>query len=93
MTTTQLPDPTSLSLDELRALRHQLQLEDDAVSYARRVAQARLDQVVGRRAPPRLVGKGSNQDDTHAHPRGHDTGVDGSWESRTARRARHGVSP
>lgn len=45
MTTTQLPDPRSLSLDELRALRHQLQLEDDAVSYARRVAQARLDLV------------------------------------------------
>lgn len=45
MTTTQLPDPTSLSLDELRSLRQQLQLEDDAVSYARRVAQARLDLV------------------------------------------------
>ena len=45
MTTTQLPDPTNLSLDELRSLRHQLQLEDDAVSYARRVAQARLDLV------------------------------------------------
>ncbi len=45
MTTTQLPDPASLSLDELRGLRNQLQLEDDAVSYARRVAQARLDLV------------------------------------------------
>ncbi len=45
MTTTQLPDPTNLSLDELRSLRQQLQLEDDAVSYARRVAQARLDLV------------------------------------------------
>ena len=45
MTTTQLPDPTNLSLDELRSLRHQLQLEDDGVSYARRVAQARLDLV------------------------------------------------
>ena len=45
MTTTQLPDPASLSLDELRSLRHRLQLEDDAVSYARRVAQARLDLV------------------------------------------------
>ena len=30
---------------ELRSLRQQLQLEDDAVSYARRVAQARLDLV------------------------------------------------
>jgi hypothetical protein len=38
VTTTQLPDPASLSLDELRSLRNQLQLEDDAVSYARRVA-------------------------------------------------------
>jgi hypothetical protein len=45
VTTTELPDPTELSLDELRSLRHQLQLEDDAVSYARRVAQARLDLV------------------------------------------------
>ena len=45
MTTTQLPDPASLSLDELRGLRQQLQLEDDVVSYARRVAQARLDLV------------------------------------------------
>jgi hypothetical protein len=39
------PDPGSLSLLELRSLRQRLQLEDDAVSYARRVAQARLDLV------------------------------------------------
>lgn len=43
------PDPTdapsSLSLADLRALRNRLQDEDDAVSYARRVAQARLDLV------------------------------------------------
>jgi len=45
VTTTQLPDPADLSLDDLRNLRQQLQLEDDAVSYARRVAQARLDLV------------------------------------------------
>lgn len=45
MTTTQFPDPRDLSLDELRRLRQQLQHEDDAVSYARRVAQARLDLV------------------------------------------------
>jgi hypothetical protein len=45
VTTTPLPDPASLSLDELRSLRNQLQLEDDVVSYARRVAQARLDLV------------------------------------------------
>jgi hypothetical protein len=39
------PDPKELSLSELRGLRQQLQHEDDAVSYARRVAQARLDLV------------------------------------------------
>ena len=38
-------DPESLSLDELRELRNQLQGEDDVVSYVRRVAQARLDLV------------------------------------------------
>lgn len=38
-------DPRSLSLDELRALRAEMQHEDDVVSYARRVAQARLDLV------------------------------------------------
>jgi hypothetical protein len=38
-------DPQSLSLDELRRLRNQLQTEDDVVSYVRRVAQARLDLV------------------------------------------------
>lgn len=43
--TTVSPDPADLSLDDLRALRQQLQHEDDVVSYARRVAQARLDLV------------------------------------------------
>lgn len=38
-------DPSELSLQELRALRQQLQHEDDAVAFARRVAQARLDLV------------------------------------------------
>ncbi len=38
-------DPTTLSLDELRSLRTQMQQRDDVVSYARRVAQARLDLV------------------------------------------------
>jgi hypothetical protein len=38
-------DPQALSLDELRALRNELQNEDDVVSYVRRVAQARLDLV------------------------------------------------
>lgn len=38
-------DPASLSLDALRELRGQMQQRDDVVSYARRVAQARLDLV------------------------------------------------
>lgn len=38
-------DPATLSLDELRSLRTELQERDDVVSYARRVAQARLDLV------------------------------------------------
>lgn len=38
-------DPQSLSLEELRAMRNQLQSEDDVVSYVRRVAQARVDLV------------------------------------------------
>lgn len=38
-------DPRSLSLDDLRDMRNQLQSEDDVVSYVRRVAQARLDLV------------------------------------------------
>lgn len=50
MNTTQFPDPGDLTLDELRGLRQRLQLEDDAVSYARRVAQARLDLVTAEAA-------------------------------------------
>ncbi len=38
-------DPKTLSLDELRSLRAELQRRDDVVSYARRVAQARFDLV------------------------------------------------
>lgn len=38
-------DPRSLSLPELRALRADLQQQDDAVSYVRRLVQARLDLV------------------------------------------------
>ena len=45
MTTIEMPDPHEMSLTELRSLRQRLQREDDAVSYARRVAQARLDLV------------------------------------------------
>jgi hypothetical protein len=36
-------NPSDLSLEELRRVRNALQSEDDVVSYARRVAQARLD--------------------------------------------------
>jgi hypothetical protein len=45
VTTENVIDPRSLSLDELRSLRNQLQSEDDEVSYVRRVAQARVDLV------------------------------------------------
>lgn len=38
-------DPTALSLDDLRATRVRLQGEDDAVSFVRRITQARLDLV------------------------------------------------
>jgi hypothetical protein len=36
-------DPSRLELGELRSLRSTLQREDDAVSFVRRMAQARLD--------------------------------------------------
>ena len=36
-------EPGTLALDDLRALRTALQHEDDAISYVRRLAQARLD--------------------------------------------------
>jgi RsiG-like len=39
-------DPSGLTLEELRALRAQLQHDDDAVSYVRRFVQARLDLVL-----------------------------------------------
>lgn len=58
MTTT--PEPSEMSLDELRSLRQELQREDDVVSYARRVAQARLDLVkteLGRREDGREIGE------------------------------------
>ncbi len=38
-------DPTELSLTDLRAMRADLQRADDAVSYVRRLVQARLDMV------------------------------------------------
>jgi hypothetical protein len=39
-------DPRDLSLDELRRTRAQLQADDDALSYVRRLVQARLDLVL-----------------------------------------------
>lgn len=36
-------DPSELHIDELRASRARLQADDDALSYVRRLAQARLD--------------------------------------------------
>lgn len=50
MTIIETPEPSGLTLSELRGLRQQLQHEDDAVSYARRVAQARLDLVASEAA-------------------------------------------
>jgi hypothetical protein len=41
----EMVDPRQFSLVELRALRAKLQNDDDAVSYVRRLAQARLDLV------------------------------------------------
>ncbi len=52
-------DLQALSLDELRAERNRLQHEDDAVSYVRRIAQARLDLVA---AELRQSGDNSNED-------------------------------
>ena len=53
-------DPRALSLDELRALRNRLQMEDDEVSYVRRVAQARVDLV---RAEAHRRDRGESTDD------------------------------
>src|SRR6188768_3594293 len=53
-------DPRALSLDELRALRNRLQMEDDEVSYVRRVAQARVDLV---RAESHRRNRGESSDD------------------------------
>lgn len=53
-------DPRALSLDELRSLRNRLQVEDDEVSYVRRVAQARVDLV---RAEAHRRDRGESNDD------------------------------
>ena len=55
-------EPRQLSLVELRALRAKLQNEDDAVSYVRRLAQARLDFVDAEKRR-RQVGDAENLSD------------------------------
>ena len=51
-------EPTLLPLDELRSVRSSLQHDDDAVSYVRRLAQARLD----------LIDAEMRRRDRHADP-------------------------
>lgn len=58
-------DAASLALADLRALRAELQHQDDAVSYVRRLAQARLDFV---RAEMRNRADGSDRDITDEIP-------------------------
>ncbi len=53
-------DPMSLSLAELRAMRTDLQNDDDAVSYARRLVQVRIDMVA---AEQRSRAQGTDIDD------------------------------
>jgi hypothetical protein len=48
-TNADIVEPGALALVDLRRLRHDLQLDDDAISYARRIAQARLDLVAAER--------------------------------------------
>ena len=54
-------DPTTLGLDELRTLRAEMQQRDDVVSYARRVAQARLDLVTSEMARRKSDGEVSDE--------------------------------
>jgi len=58
-------DATALTLDDLRSLRSELQHLDDAVSYVRRLVQARLDFV---RAEMRYRSDGSKRDITDEIP-------------------------
>jgi hypothetical protein len=60
---TEAIDPSAMTLPELRELRQRLQHEDDAVSYARRVAQARLD-LVAAEAARRSAEEGAGDADT-----------------------------
>ena len=58
-------DPTALTLDDLRSLRADLQREDDAISYVRRLTQARLDFV---RSEMRSRAEGTKHDITDEIP-------------------------
>jgi hypothetical protein len=58
-------DPAALTLPDLRALRAQLQGEEDAISYVRRMVQARLDLA---RAELRHRAAGDTQDITDELP-------------------------
>lgn len=42
-------DPSELSVEQIRSLRAQLQADDDAISYVRRMVQARIDIVLAER--------------------------------------------
>ena len=59
-------DPTALTLDALRAERAALQRDDDAISYVRRLAQARLDLVRAERARRSAGGAGEVSADLSA---------------------------
>lgn len=59
------PDPQSMRLDDLRATRNALQTDDDAVSFARRLAQAKLDLV---RAQQRRLARGNDDSITEELP-------------------------
>ena len=68
------PDPSELPLDELRRVREELQHEDDVVSYARRVAQARLDLVGAERSRRERTDDADLRDDLSAVLSQHLTG-------------------
>jgi hypothetical protein len=70
----EIMDPRQLSLAELRALRAKLQNDDDAVSYVRRLAQARLDLVQAEKRRRLDGGSESLSDDLPAILSSHLTG-------------------
>ena len=70
----EIMDPRQLSLVELRALRARLQNDDDAVSYVRRLAQARLDLVQAEKRHRLEGGSESLSDELHSILSTHLTG-------------------